>query len=111
MIFVFSQDDRGLDIYTTEKDAIQSCEGIDVEDENYLFFDDSGYPLTAVFTTPNKRGKFMVESGVYRLQPTAEGERMLEVLNRVTYLGANNSFSSIEDVRNHLISTNTESDE
>ena len=102
MIFVFSQDDRGLEVFATETEAIQSCEGIDVEDGNYLFWDNTGSPLSPVFTKPNERGKFVVVSGEYSLQPAAEGEQMNSVLSQVAYLEANNWFSKLDDVQKHL---------
>ena len=58
MIFALAIDDRTLMVFPDEAQAVAYCEGIDVEEGNWLFFNDNGKPLDAVFTTPNKHGSF-----------------------------------------------------
>jgi hypothetical protein len=82
MIFVFATDDRSLDAFAGESDAIAYCEGIDVANGVYLFFGPDGLPLQAVFTVPAKTGGFVLTSGKYHLLP-AEGEVLQQVLPRV----------------------------
>ena len=49
-IFVFAQDDHGLEVFPTEEAAISYCECIDVEEGNYLFWDSTSLPLEAAIT-------------------------------------------------------------
>ncbi|MEB2315767.1 MAG: hypothetical protein OZ919_06725 [Xanthomonadaceae bacterium] len=70
MIFAASTDDRSLIVFPSDAEAISRCEGLDVEAGNWLFWDRAGNPLEPVFTTPNKRGLFSVQSGVYHLVPS-----------------------------------------
>jgi hypothetical protein len=87
MIFVVETEERTLRVFTTEAEAIASCEALDVEAGIWLFWQDDGAPLEPVFTVPNKRGLFAVKNGVYRLQPANElhhahlSEAVDEVLN------------------------------
>lgn len=82
MIFALSTDDKTLMIFVSEAEATAYVEGIDVEDGVWLFFDDCGFPLTATFSTPNKRSAFCAESGVYHLQPS-QGQNLSELLPEV----------------------------
>lgn len=54
MIFAYATDGRALMVFPDETQAIAYCEGIDVEEGNWQFFNDNGKPLEAVFITPNK---------------------------------------------------------
>lgn len=83
MIFALTTDDRTLKIFASEAETIAYAEGIDVENGEWLFFDECGAPLQAVFTKPNKRGSFLVESGVYHLQ-SSEGQGLMELLPQVS---------------------------
>ena len=105
MIFVLATDDWGLEVFPTKEEAIAACEGIDVEEGNYLFWDNDGSSLEARFSTPNKHGSFTVVSGVYDLLPEDNGDPLVSVLSKAKYLEANSWFSSVEAVRRHLTST------
>jgi hypothetical protein len=104
MIFVFARDDRGLEVFPTEEAAISYCEGVDVEDGNYMFWDSAGQPLEAEFTKPNERGRFSVLSGVYRLRPASDGPHLIDALTEVSYLETTDFFPSIDAIKSHLAS-------
>ena len=42
MIFEFNNDDKGLDVYPSEKEAIDACEGIDVVESPCDFWNNKG---------------------------------------------------------------------
>ena len=88
MIYVFANDDRGLSVHATEREAVAACEGIDVEDGNYLFFSSDGRPLQPKLIRPNRRGASLVTSGKYVLEPLGQtaSPGLREVLSRVTYV-------------------------
>ena len=44
MIFVIATDDFGLMVFQTKKKVTALCEGVDVEEGNYLFWDNEGSP-------------------------------------------------------------------
>ena len=103
VVFVLSMDDRGLCIFPSANAAIAECEGIDVEDGNYTFWDENGCPLKAVFSRPNRRGFFgSVLSGKYALVPSADSEPLIDALHKVGYLEPSNVFASIDALREHL---------
>ena len=104
MIFVFDHDDRGLEVFPSENDAISACEGIDVEDSPCEFWDNEGKALKVVFTKPNERGSFSVVSGIYHLEPNPEGESLINMLPQVSYVEGTPPLNSIEAVRQHLTS-------
>lgn len=72
MIFAFATDEKTLMVFPSESEAIAYCEGVDVEEGNWFFFDSDGKPLDAVFTAPNKQGSFSMVSGFYILRPSAK---------------------------------------
>jgi hypothetical protein len=102
MTFVFATDDESLSVHSTDAMACAQAEGIDVEDGLYLFFDDAGRPLRPVFSTPNKRGRFSVLSGVYALhtEPSGDPSGLLDILPQVT--SVEGELRSVEAVRQHL---------
>ncbi len=102
MFFAFSADDRTLHAFATEAEATAYAEGIDVEDGVWLFFDQRGAALEAVFTRPNERGKLIIRSGTYHLRPaaSAQTETLNQVLPRVTSFEG--ELASLESVRQFL---------
>ncbi|MCM1981248.1 hypothetical protein [Lyngbya confervoides] len=102
MTFVLSLDDRGLEVFESDSAAIAACEGIDVEDGNFLFWDSAGQPLAAEFIRPNTRGSFTVGSSQYRLVPTAEAPVLLDCLDQAAYFEGGLGLSSLQDVEHYL---------
>lgn len=102
MIFVFDNDDKGLEVYTSEQEAIDACEGIDVVESPCEFWNNEGQSLKAIFTKPNKKGSFSVVSGAYHLEPNPEGEPLINMLPQVSYVKGKSLLNTIEAVRQHL---------
>jgi len=105
MIFVFDNDDKSLEIFPSEKDAIAACEGIDVEESPCVFWNNEGQALKAVFTKPNEKGSFSVVSGLYHLESNPSGKPLINVLEQVSYVEGKSPLNSIESVRQHLTSS------
>ncbi len=102
MLFVYLTDENTLVVHEDAADAIRSCEGIDVEDGSCAFFDGDGQPLRVVFDEPNKRRRFVVVSGRYRLVPDREGRGLLELLPTIANIEGNRVLRSLDDVRRLL---------
>ena len=73
MILAFIEDGT-IALHATEAEAVRAYEGVDVESGVVTFYRDDGTWLEPVFTTPNRRGRFLglfpwSASGVYRLEP------------------------------------------
>lgn len=102
MIFVFAQDDHGLQVFQSEEAAISYCEGIDVEDGNYLFWDSAGQSLEVVFTRPNEHGRFTIRSGTYYLRPASDGNHLANILADVSYVEPTEHFRSVDAIKRHL---------
>jgi hypothetical protein len=73
MVLIFS-DDRVVRIVESEREAIQQCEGIDVQSLVCWFYDDTGRPLVPVFDVPVTEKRFLgifksIDSGKYHLEP------------------------------------------
>lgn len=93
--------------------AVQaSCEGIDVEDGEYRFFNAEGDPLEIVFLKPNKKSKTLfglitvVQSGIFDLVHTNNplSTTLLQALTDNISLAPNPYYTSIEEVRKLLLS-------
>jgi hypothetical protein len=103
MIFAFSTDDKTLMAFPNESEAISYCEGIDIEEGGWIFFDGNGNPLDAVFTTPNKHGSFSVISGTYVLRPSASSiNHLLSLLEEVAAVEGMTQFNSVAEIRRTL---------
>ena len=104
MIFALAIDDRTLMVFPDEAQAVAYCEGIDVEEGNWLFFNDNGKPLDAVFTTPNKHGSFSVMSGVYILRQSADVtmKTLLNQLDEISVVEGESPLKTIAEIRKHL---------
>lgn len=108
MIFVLA-DDRLLHVLNSERESQGAFEGVDVEQDTYKFFDNTGSPLVAEFLEPNKRGKLFgllpwVVSGTYRLVPAESDSlpRLLDIWGSIAGLEKNADFSTLEEVRQFL---------
>ena len=102
MIFALATDDRGLTVFPNLESAIAYCEGIDIEDGLWLFWDGNGEALEAVFSRPNERNRFSVLSGTYSLRPSPNGKGFLESIEHVGYLEENPHFASLDAVVAHV---------
>ena len=104
MIFAFATDDRTLMVFPDESKAIAYCEGIDVEEGNWLFFNDDGNQLDVEFTTPNIHGSFSVVSGVYSLRPSAKvpTKSLLEVLEDVGNVEGEPPLNTVAEIKKLL---------
>lgn len=107
MIFGYSTDDRTLQVFKSEAEAISYAEGIDVEDGGWLFFNSYGTQLEAVFTTPNKKCLLTVVSGKYYLRPASEGASLVDLLIDVAAVEGPPRLSSVATIRDFLASNNS----
>ena len=103
-IFAFFTDDRGLEVFPNKADAISYCEGIDIENGVWLFWDDSGINLVAKFLEPKQTGVFSIMSGKYDLVPFPQGLELIEFLSNVGYVEGRGMFTDVHEIRQHLTS-------
>lgn len=104
MIFAVATDERTLVVFDSEAAAVAACEGLDVEAADWLFWDDRGNPLEPLFSVPNKRGLFVVQSGVYSLVPAKQNHHanLDEALDEVLNFESPPPFNNAESVREYL---------
>lgn len=98
MIFAFATDDRGLIAFTSEREAVAYCEGLDVEEGRWQFYASDGRRLVARFTHANVRGRVGAASGAYVLEPGDESAALRTLLDDVAYVEGC-GLSSVADVR------------
>ncbi len=103
MIFALATDDRSLRVFEDPASAVAYCEGIDVEEGGWLFWDAQGDALDAVFSKPSERVRSWVLSGIYSLHPSAGGKDLLGSISRVGYVEHNPYFESLDAVVAHLL--------
>lgn len=104
MIFAAATDEGTLFVFPSLEDAIAYCEGIDVEDGGWLFWNENGSALVADFVVPNHRGRHTICSGAYQLVPASSLPSLEEVLARILQMDRNPYFTDLSDVRVHLAS-------
>jgi hypothetical protein len=73
MVLIFFEDGV-VRIVESEREAIQHCEGIDVQSHVCWFYDDTGRPLLPVFDIPVTEKRLLgfltsIDSGKYYLEP------------------------------------------
>lgn len=104
MIFALATDENTLFVFATAIDAIAYCEGIDVEDGGWRFWDIAGNALAANFLTANIRSGVTVGSGSYHLVPVSGQSTLGECLSSIGQINDNSRFPDISAVRRHLAS-------
>ncbi len=75
MIFAFATDDRTLMVFPNQRDVVTYCEGWDVSEGGWLFFDAEGTPMEAVFSEPAAKNGWVIFHGFYSLRLNAESEK------------------------------------
>ncbi|EGF92130.1 hypothetical protein ABI_05630 [Asticcacaulis biprosthecium C19] len=80
-VFAYLQSLSQLEAFDSVEGAVAGCEGITVAEGDYLFFDATGQPLDAVFSTPVSfsRDGLTYNNGVYSLK-NGSGKTLQEVL-------------------------------
>lgn len=102
MVFASATDTGSLMVFGTETDAVAYCEGIDVENGEWRFWDSNGQGLAADFLTPNYRNGIVVGSGTYRLVAAPDLPALAHALTAVSALETNPHFATLQEVRIHL---------
>jgi len=106
MIIALATDDRSLLVFPSSDAAVTYCEGIDVEDGAWKFWDGSGAPLRPLFSESNKRSGAWTQNGTYTLEPAEHRglPALAEMLCEPVFLEPNPFFASIEALQAHLAS-------
>jgi hypothetical protein len=109
MIFAFLED-GSLEIKRDLSEVRRDFEAVDVENLVVEFYDDQGGALEPVFTTPNRRHKFLgfllsLEQGEFELRPTQDPtwDPVEVMLAQTVALEPNPFFNSLEEVRTYLL--------
>ncbi|KFN51424.1 hypothetical protein N790_14780 [Arenimonas malthae CC-JY-1] len=102
MIFAVDTDDMSLLLFDSAEEAVAHCEGIDVEEGVWLFWDDLGKALEPDWLTPNFHSRFVVGSGKYQLAPAPQRPTLLQVLPEIRFIQGNLAFPTIAAVEAHL---------
>ena len=102
MIFAAATDENTLFVFASIAEAIAYCEGIDVEDDGWIFWDDAGNALSAEFLTPNHRGRFAIGGGTCRLVQASGKPTLTEFIASIRHIDGNPYFSTLSAVREHL---------
>ena len=100
--FAFSTDDRGLEVFPSREDAIAYCEGVDVENGLWVFWDQNGEGLSVEFTSPNQKSCYSVVSGAYVFKPFPAAISLLEFSSSIGYVEGRGIFNTLDDVINYL---------
>ena len=104
MIFAVATDEKSLMVFNSEREAIAYCEGIDVEDGVWRFWDGNGTALSVHVLVTNHRTGILVGSGTYGLKPAPDLPALTHSLPNVACLEANPYFSTLAEVQAHLAS-------
>ena len=102
MIFAAATDESTLFVFNSTADAIAYCEGIDVEDGGWLFWDDAGNAMKAEFMTPVHHGRFAIGGGTYRLIQAPDKRTLTAAITSIRHIDGNPYFASLSAVRDHL---------
>ena len=102
MLFALATDENALGVFASSADATAQCEGVDVEDGGWQFWDETGTALVAQFFSPNRRGTFLVENGDFVLMPAPDQPSLALVLPSIHHLEPNPSFPNLASVASYL---------
>lgn len=102
LIFALAKDEGTLMVFDNEESAVAYCEGIDVEEGGWQFWDEDGVSLTAEFLTPNYRSGRTVGNGTYRLLPDSRLPSLASALALVSHLESNPYFATLAEVESRV---------
>nr|WP_298123141.1 hypothetical protein [uncultured Pseudoxanthomonas sp.] len=102
MIFAAATDENTLFVFASIAEVIAHCEGIDVEDGGWIFWDDVGNALSAEFLTPNHRSRFAVGGGTYRPAHATDKPKLTESIAAIRHIDGNPHFATLSAVQEHL---------
>src|SRR5688572_11424078 len=97
MVFAEATDERCLSAFENDSEAIAYCEGIDVAEGNWLFWDDSGNPLEPVFSTASRGGKYTLQRST-----SMRYVHLIEALDSIRTFDARAPFDRKEGVLAHI---------
>ena len=105
MIFAAETEERSLHVFPDADTATAYCDGLDVEATLWRFWDDDGSPLEPEFTTPNKRGLFTAQTGIYHLIPVSTGhhEFLWAALQQIRQVIGEFPFTDVRAVKEYLV--------
>ena len=105
MIFAAETEERSLHVFPDAETAAAYCDGLDVEATVWRFWDDDGSPLEPQFTTPNRRGLFRAQTGVYHLVPVSNGhhEFLWAALQQIRQVIGEVPFRDVRAVKEYLV--------
>ena len=84
MMYLLETRQRSVYVFGSEREAVTQAERADVEAGIWRFFDATGAPLVAVFSSPNGHGRASSPPGDYRLEPAASDVlRLQDILHEV----------------------------
>lgn len=102
-IFAFAIDDRGLIVFPDKHSAIDYCEAIDIQNGEWLFWDEFGISLEPKFLEPEKKLKLFSKNQEYDLIPFPTGLELIGFLSNVGYIDDRaKAFKDVYDVLRHL---------
>lgn len=104
MIFAAETEERSLHVFPDAETAASYCDGLAVEANLWLFWDDAGAPLEPKFTVPNRRGLFTGKNGLYHLVPVIRDQHALlhEALEQIRQVIGEFPFTSVQAVQDYL---------
>ena len=102
MIFALATDESTLFVFDSIAEAIAYCEGIDVENGNWIFWDDAGAALKAEFLTPVHHGRFAIGGGTYQLIQAPDKPSLVASIDSMRHIDSNPHFATLSAVRDHL---------
>ena len=113
MIFALA-DDNMLSVHDSVDEMQGACEGIDVENGIFQFFDKKGAPLKPEFIEPNTQGRLFgiipwVGSGAYTLISSkgANEPTLIELLPSIFGIVENPYFNDLNQVHQFLTKGST----
>lgn len=104
MLFALSTDDRTLLVFDDAAEAVTHCEGLDVAEGGWRFWDARGAPLDAAFAEPAARGRLFTANGRYALVPARapDAAPLRTCLDAIRALAPNSHVADLAALR-HLL--------
>jgi hypothetical protein len=103
-IFAIDTEKRRLHVFDSAGVAVRYCEGVDVENGVWRFWDNAGQPLAPEFIKASLQGLGVMRSGTYRLvkDVSAKEPELLQMLGQITSVEGPAPLNTVDGVRRHL---------
>ena len=99
-MIITKQEDGGLVVYASVKDAVKDVEALDVEETFLAVFDEKAHPYVILWHRPNQRRIGVSANGEYTLVPSGppDPEALLATIRAAAFIAPESAAEAVKEL-------------